>query len=113
MLSSGCDVHECHVLLLEGVRIGERATCPLGEIWMELIRIALRTPCHPGEGSLHLAHTDGPPLHSIAQSTMGGILCADISYPEFRAPTFYIRISHSRMGEEDASTSPDIHIRTF
>ena len=32
---------------------------------------------------------------------------------EFRAPTFYIRISHSRMEGEDASTSPDIHIQTF
>ena len=31
----------------------------------------------------------------------------------FLAPTFYIWISHSRMGEEDASTSPDRHIRTF
>ena len=40
------------------------------------------------------------PLRSIAQSTRGGIRCADISHPEFRAPTFYIRISHSRMGEE-------------
>ena len=28
MLSFGCDVHECCVLLPEGVRIGERATCP-------------------------------------------------------------------------------------
>ena len=27
----GCDVHEYRVLLLEGVRIGERAMCPLGE----------------------------------------------------------------------------------
>ena len=25
------------------------------------IRIALCAPCHPGEGSLHLAHADGPP----------------------------------------------------
>ncbi|RVW92015.1 hypothetical protein CK203_037143 [Vitis vinifera] len=57
------------------------------------------------------------PLRSIAHSTRGrilsgrlstfcghfisGIPCADILYPEFRAPTFYIRISHSRMGEED------------
>ena len=46
------------------------------------------------------------PLRSIAQSTRGRIPCADISYPEFRALTFYIRISHSRMGEEDVSTSP-------
>ncbi|RVW85981.1 hypothetical protein CK203_041526 [Vitis vinifera] len=28
MLSSRCDVCECHVLLLEEVRIGERTTCP-------------------------------------------------------------------------------------
>ena len=31
----------------------------------------------------------------------------------FRAPTFYIRISYSRMEEEDALTSLDIHIWTF
>ena len=31
----------------------------------------------------------------------------------FRALTFYIRISHSRMGKEDASTSPDRHNQTF
>ena len=30
-------------------------------IRMELIQIALRAPCHQGEGSLHLAHADGPP----------------------------------------------------
>ena len=29
-------------------------------IRMELLRIAMRTPCHQGEGSLHLAHVDGP-----------------------------------------------------
>ena len=28
MLLSGCDARECRVLLPEGVRIGERATCP-------------------------------------------------------------------------------------
>ena len=27
----GCDVCECRVLLPEGVRIGERIACPLGE----------------------------------------------------------------------------------
>ena len=32
--------------------------------------IALRTPCHLGEGSLHLAHADGPPCY-IAPSTRG------------------------------------------
>ena len=51
------------------------------------------------------------PLRSIAQSSGGGILCADISHPKFRAPTFYIRISHSWMGEDDVSTSPVRHIR--
>ena len=96
---SGVIFHECYVL-------------QLGGIWMELIRIALRTPCHPGERSLHLAHADGPPC-GIAQSTRGGIPCTDISHPEFRAPTFYIRISHSRMGEEDISTSPIRLIRIF
>ena len=28
MLTTECDVRECRVLLLEEVRIGERATCP-------------------------------------------------------------------------------------
>ena len=35
--------------------------CPLGGIQMELLRIAMRAPCHQGEGSLHLAHADGSP----------------------------------------------------
>ncbi|RVW12048.1 hypothetical protein CK203_087280 [Vitis vinifera] len=52
MLSSGCDVRKCSVLLPEGVRIGERATCPLGEVRMELLRIAMRATCYQGEGSL-------------------------------------------------------------
>ena len=30
-------------------------------IRMELLWIAMRAPCHQGEGSLHLAHADGPP----------------------------------------------------
>nr|CAN81245.1 hypothetical protein VITISV_044086 [Vitis vinifera] len=80
-------------------------------------RRGVPTPCTRGRS----------PLRSIAHSTRGrilsgrlftfsgyfisGIPCADISYPEFRAPTFYIRISHSRMGEEDVSTSPVRHIR--
>ena len=40
------------------------------------------------------------PLRSIARSTRGRILCANISYPEFHAPTFYIRIFHSQMGRK-------------
>ena len=58
-------------------------------IQMELIWIAMHTLCHLGEGSLHLAHVDGPP-YDIAHSTRGGILSADISYPEFRLSTFRI-----------------------
>ena len=56
------------------------------EIRMELIQIALRTLCHSGEGSLHLAHADGPPC------------AAQLSPPgeEFRAPTFHIRNSVRR-----------------
>ncbi|RVW23877.1 hypothetical protein CK203_094637 [Vitis vinifera] len=44
-------------------------------IRMELIRIALRAPCHPGEGSLHLAHGEKFYLASIPPHP-------DISYPD-------------------------------
>nr|CAN71975.1 hypothetical protein VITISV_042684 [Vitis vinifera] len=47
-------------------------------IRMELIRIALHAPCHPGEGSLHLAHANGPPC-DIAHSTRGRILSGRLS----------------------------------
>ena len=33
-------------------------------IRMELLRIEMRAPCHQGEGSLHLAHADGPPCNA-------------------------------------------------
>ena len=75
MLSSGCDIHECCVLLPEGVRIGERHHMSSWGIWMELLRIAMRAPCHQGEGSLHLAHADSPPC-DVSSSP-------DISHPEF------------------------------
>ena len=65
MLSSRCDVRECRVLLPERVRIGERATCPLRGIRMELIQIAWRR-----------------------RHFTSGILSADISHPKFRPPTF-------------------------
>ena len=41
----------------------------------QYIRIALRTPCHLGEGSLHLAHANRPPSirRDIAHSTRGRI----------------------------------------
>ena len=38
------------MLLPEGVRIGERATCPLGESRWSFIRIAMRATC-PSLGS--------------------------------------------------------------
>ena len=31
---------------------------------MELLQIAMRAPCHQGEGSLHLTHADGPPFNA-------------------------------------------------
>ena len=91
MLPSGCDVHsfcQYRVLLPEGVRIGERTTCPLGGIRMELIRIAWRRT------TFHIRN-------SVCRHFTSGIPSADISHPEFRPPTFHIR-----MGEEDVSTSP-------
>ena len=48
------------MLLPKGVRIREHATCPLGNP-DGVLRIAMRAPCHQGEGSLHLAHVDGLP----------------------------------------------------
>ena len=33
-------------------------------IRMELLRIAMRAPCHQWEGSLHLAHADGHPFNA-------------------------------------------------
>ena len=33
-------------------------------IRMELLWIAMRAPCHQGEGSLHLAHADGHPFNA-------------------------------------------------
>nr|CAN80703.1 hypothetical protein VITISV_011630 [Vitis vinifera] len=45
---------------------------------MELLRIAMRPPCHQGEGSLHLAHADGP-LCDVWHRTFH----PDVSHPEF------------------------------
>ena len=93
-----------------------------GSSWgirMELIRIAMRAPCHPGEGpytlytgknSIRLAFH----LIRISHIQMGkeDVPCADILHPDVsRAPKFYIRISHNRMGEKDVSNSPDKHVR--
>ena len=83
----GCDDHECHVLLLEGVQIALRRVSSWG-IRMELRRIAMRAPCHQEEGSLHLVHVDGPPCD--------------------------VRISHSRnsiMSDMSGSSDRIFHIR--
>ena len=69
MLSSGCDDRECRVLLSEGGRIGERAACPLGEIRMELLRIALAT-FHLLR-MFHIRNSAAPTFH------------LDVSHPEF------------------------------
>ena len=61
------------------------AVCFSWGIRMELRWIAMRAPCHQGEGSLHLVHADGPPCDA--------------------------QISHSRMGKEDVLTSPVRHIQ--
>ncbi|KAL6321514.1 hypothetical protein AAG906_019694 [Vitis piasezkii] len=44
-------------------------------IRMELLRIAMRAPCHQGKGSLHHAHADDPPC-DVPSSP-------DIPHPEF------------------------------
>ena len=76
-------------------------------IWMELLRIAMRAPCHQGEGSLHLAHADGPPCdarHSSFHPRKNSV-----------RPTFhFLQISHIRnYVRSDMSESSDriFHIR--
>ena len=56
-------------------------------ILMELLRIAMRGPCHQGEGSLHLAHANGPPCDARHSSFHPG--------KNFVRPTFHLPwISH-------------------
>ena len=57
------------MLLLEGVRIGERATCPLGESGWSLIRIAMRATC-PTLGSPNGVASDSEVRHV---SSGGGV----------------------------------------
>ena len=72
-------------------------------IRMELRRIAMRAPCHHDEGSLHLAHADGPPcdarhssfhpgeeILSGQSSTSSGYLIAGWERRTFRPPTFQL-----------------------
>ena len=57
------------MLLPEGVRIGERATCPLGESGWSLIRIAMRATC-PTLGSPDEVAPDSEARH---MSSRGGV----------------------------------------
>ena len=72
---------------------------------MELIWIAMRAPCHQGEGSLHLAHVDGPlcdarhsSFHPGKNSIQPNFHLIRISYIQNSIrPTFHlIRISYIR-----------------
>ena len=71
-------------------------------IRMELLQIAMRAPCHQGEGSLHLAHVDDPPCDVPPSS--------DISHPEFYPADFPPSpdISHLEFYPADFPPSPDI-----
>ena len=80
---------------MEFIRIAWRRVSSWG-IRMELRWIAMHTLCHQGEGSLHLAHADGPPC-DIAHSTRG---------EEFRPSTFtsgipFADISHLNISQPD------------
>ena len=77
------------------------------EIRMELLWIEMRAPCHQGEGSLHLAHTDGPPCDARHSSFHPG--------KNSIQPTIHLlRISRIRNSvQSDMSGSSDriFHIR--
>ena len=69
-----------------------------------------------GRGVLTPCTRRWSPLRSIAQSTRGGIPCADISHLEFRAPTFYIRMGEEafqlpRIGMSESSDS--VHLESI
>ena len=117
-----CDVHECRVLLPEGVRIAWRCVSSW-EIRMELRRIAwrrmspegiqmelrqieMRAPYHQGEWSLHLVHADGPPCDVWISHSQNFVLL-DMSGSSDRI--FHIR--HMKQdGRGGVSTSPVSHI---
>ena len=101
----GCDVHECLVLLPEGVRIGERATCPLGN----------PDEVSPDSDACSVSSGGGVPtpctcrLSPLRHSSFH--LGRNFILPAFHLLwIFHIRISHIRMGEEGVSTSPVKHV---
>ena len=74
-------------------------------IRMELLRIEMRVPCHQGEGSLHLAHADGPPCDAQHSSFHPGRNSIRLTFYLFWIsyiqnsirPTFHLlRISYIR-----------------
>ena len=78
MLSSGCDDRECRVRIgyaIVQVCDVRKHRVPAWGIQMELLRIAMRAPCHQGEGYLHHAHADGPPCDVTSSP--------NIPHPEF------------------------------
>ena len=58
-------------------------------IRMELLRIAMRAPCHQWEGSLHLAHADGHPFNARHSSFHPG-------KNSVRSTSNLLRMSHIR-----------------
>ena len=118
----GCDTHECRVLLPEGVRIAWRCVSSWEirmelrriawrrvsswGIWMELRQIAMCTPCHQGEGSLHLVHADGPPCDARISHSRNSVR-SDMSRSSDRI--FHIR-HLTPDGRGGVSTSPVSHI---
>nr|CAN81851.1 hypothetical protein VITISV_004006 [Vitis vinifera] len=72
---------------------------------MELLQIAKHAPCHQGEGSLHLAHADGPPCDARHSSFHPGRNSVRPTFHLLRTsyirnsirPTFHLlRIFHIR-----------------
>ncbi|RVW63988.1 hypothetical protein CK203_049390 [Vitis vinifera] len=99
-----------HSMSLRSPDRGERHMSSWG-IRMELLRIATRG----------IAHSTRVRILSGRHSTFSGYLTSGWERRTFQLPRsdmsgssdriFHIRISHSRMGEEDVSTSPVRYVR--
>ena len=90
MLSSGCDDRECRVLLLERVRIGERATYPLRKSgWSCSTAI---------------------PLGCLTSGILLRRHSTRMSHIRYIPSGYFTSGTWRRMGEEGVSTSPVRHI---
>ncbi|KAL6324703.1 hypothetical protein AAG906_015286 [Vitis piasezkii] len=93
--------------VVAGFRNEGRTHMSSWEIRMELLRIEMRAPCHQGEGSLHLAHTDGPPCDARHSSFHPGKNSVQ--------PTFHLlrisRIRNSVWSDISGSSDRIFHIR--